>query len=157
MTAFAAQVGFAVPCDLAIVKVESELDQFPDAGRPFHDDRAHGCLVAESGAGLECIGDMEREGIFVAGHAGDPALRPGRVRICALAFGDNGDRSLFRRLKGKSQPGDAAADHDEIVLLHENRRLSIRRVCPKNAATAMSESGPVSFTVSSVSAFTISR
>ena len=61
---------------------------------------------------------MKLERILVARHAGDPALRPGRVRVGAFAFRDHGDRTMRRRLQGEGQPGNAAADDDEIVFLH---------------------------------------
>src|SRR2546423_13656832 len=99
---------------------------------------------------------MQREGIFVAGHTGDAALRDRGVRINALAFGDYGHGTVLRGFQGERQPGNSAADDDKIVLLHESRRLSINRVWPKNAATAISEFESAAGTGWSVSAFTTS-
>ena len=84
---------------------------------------------------------MQLERILVARDAGDPALRPGRVRVGAFSLRDHGDRAMLRRFQGKAQPGNPAADHDEIVFLHGNRILSIKRVLPKNTASASNEFG----------------
>ena len=118
MAAFASQIRLAMASDLPLVEVQTELDQFSHPRRPFHDDRAHRRFVAKPRARFERVRDMKLERIFIAGHARDAALRPGRVRISAFAFGNHRDRAVLRRLQGKRQPGDAAADDDEIVWFH---------------------------------------
>src|SRR6266478_2768821 len=84
---------------------------------------------------------MQLKGIFVARYAGDPALRPCRVRVRTFAFRDYCDRAVLCRLQCKAQPGNAAADHDEIVFPHVSRMLSIKRVLPKTTATASNDFG----------------
>src|SRR3954470_24776159 len=84
---------------------------------------------------------MQFKRIFVTRNACDTSLRPGGVGVCAFAFGDHRNRSLFCRLQGESQPGDSTADNDKIVRLHAKRILSINRVLPKNTASASTAFG----------------
>ena len=79
MAALATEIRLAMSRDLAVVEMQSELDQLADARRSFHHDCAHGRLIAKPGAGFEGVGHMELEGIFVAGHTGDSTLRPGGI------------------------------------------------------------------------------
>src|ERR1043165_1998103 len=146
MPALASQIGLPMPADLAVVEMQTERDQLRYAFRSLHHDSAHRRFVAKPGPGFERIPDMKLERILVACHAGDPALRDCRVRIHALALCDHRDRSVVRCFHGKRQTGDAAADDNKIVLLHERRTLSINRVLPKNAAATRSEFASASST-----------
>src|SRR6267143_604984 len=84
---------------------------------------------------------MKLERILIARHTSDSTLRPDRIRVRSFALGDDRHRTALRRFQRKAQPGDTAPDHDEIVFLHPNRILSIKRVFPKETATARSEFG----------------
>ena len=83
--------------------MQSEFHQLANPRRAFRHDRAHGRFVAKPGAGFERVAHMQLERIFVARHAGDAALRPGRIRIGAFAFCDHRDRAVLRRFQGKTQ------------------------------------------------------
>ena len=151
------EIGLAMPGDFAIVKMEPEVHQLLNARRTFHHDRPDCRFVAQAGSCFERVLDVKLERILVARHASDPTLRPGGIGVGALALGNHRDRSMGCRLQGKSQPGNTAADDDEIVFLHGSRILSINRVCPKKTATAMSEFGWTLSTGCNVSALTSSR
>src|SRR5438477_6380961 len=157
MPALASQFRFATSSNFAIVEMQSDLHQFPDAFRTFHDNCPHRRFVAEPCTGFERVANVKLEGIFIARHARDSTLRPGRVRIGPLPFRDHRDRAVFRRLERKRQPRDAAADDDEIVFLHGRRMLSISRVCPKKTASATSEFGWTKSIGCNVSGFTSSK
>ncbi len=121
--------------------MQAKIDKLADSRRPFGHDRAHNVLVAKSRPRFERVAHMQIERIFVARDAGNAALRPRRIRIGAFAFRNHSHRAVLRRFQGKTQPRNAAADHDEIVFLHSKRMLSINRVLPKNTASASSEFG----------------
>src|ERR1700730_7498703 len=82
---------------------------------------------------------MQLERILIACHTSDSALRPRRVRVRSLPLGNNCHRTVLGRFQCKAQPGNAAADHDEIVFFHPSIMLSIKRVFPKKTATARTE------------------
>src|SRR6266849_4961178 len=141
MTRFPPEIELAVPGDFALVKAQAKIDKFADSHRTLGDDRADDFFFAEAGADIERVAHVQLKRILLARHAGDPALRPGRVRVCAFAFCNDSYRAMLRHLQGKAQSSDAAADHDEIVFLHGSRMLSIKRVLPKKTASASNEFG----------------
>ncbi len=141
MAAFPPKVELAVTGNFALVELQSKIDKFLNSCRSFGHNRANNSFVAKPGARLERVAHMQLEGIFVARHAGDPALRPRRVRVRTFALRDHPHRAVPGRFQCKTEPGDAAADHDEIVFLHPTRILSIKRVWPKKTASARSEFG----------------
>ena len=156
VTALFTQIKLAMPVDLALIKLETQLRQLTNAFWTFDDNCADHRFFTKTGARLERIAHMKLKRIFIAGHAGDPALRPGGVCIGTFTFGDDSYRSVLCRFQRKTQTGNAAADHYEIVFLHPNRILSIKRVLPKNTATTSSEFGPAISTGRKVSASTSS-
>src|ERR1700736_4493307 len=85
---------------------------------------------------------MQLEAIFVARHTSDSSLPPRRVRVRPFALGDDRHRTILRRFQRKAKPCDTAADDNEIVFLHPNIMLSIKRVFPKKTARARSKFGP---------------
>ncbi len=141
VTAFSPKIELAMTGNFAFVKLQSKIDKFMNSRRSFRHNRANNFLVAKPGAGFERVAHMQPEGIFVARHAGDPALRPRCVRVRAFAFCDHGHRAMLGRFQRKTEPGNATANHDEIVFLHPSRMLSIKRVWPKKTASASSEFG----------------
>src|SRR5205814_2653612 len=104
-------------------------------------NRAHDLFVAKPRASFQRIAHVQLERIFITGDAGDATLRPSSVAICAFAFCDDGDRSMFCRLQGKAQTGNPAPDNDKTEFLHVRRKLSIKRVLPINTASAITASG----------------
>src|SRR5947208_13464816 len=125
--------------DLALVKLETPPWQRPTALRALGHNCADYRLVTQTGTSLKRVAHVQLKRIFIARHAGDSALRPRGVCVRAFAFCDDSYRSVPGRFQGKTQTGNATADHDEIVLLHPRRILSIKRVLPKNTASASNE------------------
>ncbi len=103
---------------VALVEVDAQGDEFADARGSLADDDAHGGLVAEARPGFERVLDVQLEGILVAPHAGHAALRPGGAAVGGSALGDDGHPPLRGGLEREGQTGHAAADDDEIVVLH---------------------------------------
>src|ERR1700682_4107163 len=141
MAAFTPKIKLAMPRHLPLIEMQSQLRQLTDSLRPFRDDGADDRFVAESSARVERVAHMQRKRIFIARHARDAALRPGGVRVRAFAFRDHRDRAVPGRFQSEAKSSNAAADDNKVVLLHGRRRLSIKRVLPKNTASASSAFG----------------
>ncbi len=96
------------------VEVGAEPHQLADPLRPFGDDDPHDLLVAQPGPGDERVADVVLEGVGRGHHRRDPALRVVRVRLGRRLFRDDGDRAVLGGAEGEREPGDAAADDEEI-------------------------------------------
>ena len=134
-----AEVELVVAVRLAPVKMHPEPDEFGDPFWPAGDNRPDGILVAEPCPCGQGILDMEIERILPAGDAGDTALRPCGVRVRPAPFGDQGDTAFFGGFQGETQPGNAAANDDEIKFFHGrtgSATLSMRRAFPRKTAAA---------------------
>src|SRR4051794_22029138 len=131
MPAFTAEIEFAMPGNFALVESHSQRDQILNSFRRFGDDCPDDLFVTQSRARSERIALVQLERIFVSGHAADSALRPSRVRVRPSPFRNDSDRTVFCRFQSKAEPGNSAADNDEIVFLHGKEILSIKRVFPK--------------------------
>ena len=101
MSAFAPEIELAMAGDFALIEMQTEFHQLANPRRAFRHNRAHGRFVAKPGARFERVANMQLEGIFVARHAGDAALRPGGIRIGPFAFRDHRDRAVLRRLQAQ--------------------------------------------------------
>ena len=86
MAAFAAEIEFAMPGNFALVEMQAELDQLADSRPGLRSRLSARPLRRTDPAPASSVSlHMQLERIFVAGHAGDPALRPGGVacpRLC---------------------------------------------------------------------------
>src|SRR4051794_11177741 len=154
--AFAAKIELAMAGDVALIEVQSKLDQLADAVRPFCDDRPNDRFIAKSRSRCQCVTHMQLERIFATCYARNASLGPGRIAVAPLAFCDDRHRSMPGGFPGKTEPGNAAADDDEIVVFHGRRILSISRVFPKKTATASTASEVIWSTGCKVSASTTS-
>jgi hypothetical protein len=94
--------------------VHAELDEFGDAGWAFLDDGADDVLFAEASAGLECIANVEFEGIFLTGNGGDAALGIIGIRLGAIFLGDDSNAAVRGDFESEGKAGDAAAEDEEI-------------------------------------------
>src|SRR6266576_3180011 len=141
MTAFFTEIKLTMSGNLTLIELQTDFDELADAFRTFGDNCTHNRLVTQTSASFERIANVQLQRIFIARHAGDPTLRPGGICIGAFAFRYNSYRSALCRFQCKTQAGDTAANHHEIVFLHPNRILSIKRVLPKDTASASNEFG----------------
>src|SRR4029450_9380384 len=141
MLAFFTKIELTMSGNLTLIELQTEFHEIADAFRTFGDNCAHNRLVTQASASLECVAHVQLERIFIACYASDPTLRPGGIWVGALAFRYNGYRSVLCRFQCETQAGYTAANHHEIVFLHPNRILSIKRVLPKATASASSEFG----------------
>ena len=78
-------------------------------------DRSHGIVVAQPATGRDGVGDVRVDGVTVRRDHGDTALRVlgGGVGGPALADGEHPQPARRRGPRG-GQPGDPAADDDEV-------------------------------------------
>src|SRR6266404_503522 len=141
VSAFSSKIRLTMAGNLPLVEAHPDFLQLADRFRSFGHDCAHDLLVTKSRARLECIANVQFEGIFTARHASNAALRPCRIRVAPLSFCDDSDRTVLGSFECKTQAGDSAADHDKIEFLHAIRRLSINRVPPMKTARARTAFG----------------
>ena len=96
------------------VEMGAVTDQLVDvSGRLAHHHLDH-VAVAQTGPGRERVLDMVLETVFRRTHRGDAALGVAAVAQPQLVLCDDQHRHVRRRRQGRSQPGDAAADHQQV-------------------------------------------
>src|SRR4030095_1045473 len=142
VTAIFSKIKLAMSRNITFIELQTELSQLADALRTLGHNRAHDCFVTQTGSRFKRVTHVQFKRVLVAGHASDSSLRPSGVCVRALPFRYNSYRPVLRRFQCKTQAGDTAADHHEVVFLHPKRILSSKRVCPKNTASASNEFGP---------------
>src|SRR4029077_3930552 len=118
MTALFAKIKLAMSGNLTFIELQTELSQLADALWTFGHNRAYDCFVTQTPARFKRFTHVQFKRIFIADHAGDPALRPSGVCVGAFAFRHNSYRAMLCRFQCKTQAGDTAADYHEIVFLH---------------------------------------
>ena len=80
--------------------------------------------MADAGSGDQGVLHVGVEGVLVRGDRGDAALGVVGRGFRYFTFSDHGNRAVSRRLQGKGEPGNAAADHQKVALqLHASPRL----------------------------------
>src|SRR4029450_10228633 len=142
MTALFAKIKLAMSRNVTFIELHTEPCELADTFRPFGHNRAYDCFVTQTGSRFKRVTHVQFKRVLVAGHASDSSLRPSGVCVRALPFRYNSYRPVLRRFQCKTQASDTAADHHEVVFLHPKRILSIKRVFPKNTASASNEFGP---------------
>ena len=115
MAALLAEIELMAAAVFPLGEGHAELDQLPDPRRALLDDAAHDILMAESRARFERISHVQVEGVLARSDAGDATLGVVGVRFGAVFFCNHRDRAPLRDVQGEGQPGDAGAQHDEIV------------------------------------------
>ena len=116
-----------------VVAVEhgAERDQFVDASRTLVDENADGFEVAEAGASVERVRQMEVGRIGVsAEHRGDAALGPAGRRLLQLALGEHADPhavDVGGPYRGR-EACDAGAEDEQIERVHAGSLPEVRRV-----------------------------
>src|SRR5436190_21322837 len=126
MTALAPQIRLAMPGDLAIIEMQPKLDQLSNPLRTFHHDGSHSRFVTQVRACFQSVLDMKFERIFITRHASDSTLRPSSVGVGSLPLRHHGHGTVLCRIQRESEPGNAAANNNEIVLFHF---LEAKRSC----------------------------
>ena len=119
VAALAAEVDFGDAVLLVTIKLHPSGDQLLNAFRSLADNGAHHILMAEAGPGIKGIGHVQVHGIIRPHDGGDAPLGPGSVGGFGAPFGEDGDGPVGGGTEGKAQPGNAAADHKEIVGFHQ--------------------------------------
>ena len=102
--------------ELAVLLVElgAPADQLVDLLRRLADDHLDDLAVAQAGAGDERVLDVVLEAVLRRQHAGDAALGVGAVALLDAVLGDDEHVEVRRHLEGGPQPGDAAADDQDV-------------------------------------------
>jgi len=80
-------------------------------------------FVAQTGAGDQGVVHMGLHRVAVVDCRGDAALRPVAGAVDHLALGDNGDAALVSKLERGGQRGEAAAEDEDVVSMHDGRAM----------------------------------
>ena len=99
-----------------LVELGAPEDQLPDAGRPFLHQRADCFAQAEPVAGLDRIVKVDRDLVLVGQDHGHAALGVLAAALRRRVLGHDQHIAVPRKLHGGPQPGDAAADDEEVGL-----------------------------------------
>ena len=97
-------------------ELDPPLDQVGDHLGAVLNHTAHHLFVADAGAGHQGILDVGVEGVLGRGDRGDPPLRVVGGGLRYIAFGEQGNGPVGRRLQREGEPRDAATDHQKITL-----------------------------------------
>ena len=109
--AFAAERGRAVG---VAIEVGAPVEELAHVVRPLVDEHLDRRHVAQAGAGLERVVAVQVDAVVGPQRRGNAALRVSGVALGAVGLGDQQDRAVRHQVNGRTQAGDAAADHDEI-------------------------------------------
>jgi hypothetical protein len=121
---------FTTECGLATgitVEGDSPLDQLPNVPGAVGDEHANGVGQTESVAGGHRIGEVKLGRVVWSNRGGYAALRVVCVAFSGIGFGQDNDLAAVRQSDRGAQPGDAAADDQEIAA-HGHGLLSYQ--CP---------------------------
>src|SRR5438045_9662791 len=77
MTALFAKIKLAMARNLTFIELQTELSQLADALRTFGHNRANDCFVTQTGSRFKRVTHIQFKWVLIAGHAGNPYLRPG--------------------------------------------------------------------------------
>ena len=80
-------------------------------------------LVAQAGAGDQGVVHVRLDRVAAVDRRCDPALRPVAGAVGHLALGDNGDAALVGKLERGGQRGEAAAEDEDVVSVHDGRAM----------------------------------
>ena len=79
--------------------------------------------ITEAGAGAQGVGDVLGDAIVGEHGGGDATLGEAGVAVFQPRLGDQRDRVLAAELERSDEPGDAAANDDDV--LHATPRASL--------------------------------
>src|SRR5882724_2724995 len=74
MTALFAKIKLAMSRNVTFIELQTELSQLADALWTFGHNRTYDCFVTQTGSRFKRVTHMQFKRIFIARHAGDPAL-----------------------------------------------------------------------------------
>ena len=100
---------------LVTVEARAELLEHRDARGGVLDAELDDPLVAKAGPGLEGVLDVGLEGVRLAQHGGNAALRVLGVGLVGRALGDDDDGAELLRLEREGQACDPAPDDEEVA------------------------------------------
>src|SRR6185436_4412144 len=104
------------------VEVRAEGDQVADAVGALAHDRLDDVAVAEAGAGDERVLGMRLEAVLRAPDRGDSTLRVLAGALGQAVLRDDHDGPVRRAFERTREPGDAAADDEDLALDRQGPR-----------------------------------
>ena len=101
--------------DLAAAgEMQPQINQFLGTCGASGDDVAHDVFMAETGPGIERVGQVRVKRVTRLHDAGDAALGVAGVAFLGGTLGDNGDGTVFGGLDGGEQAGNAGTQNEEV-------------------------------------------
>ena len=119
---------FASECQAATLPIErrAPFDQFANGSGTVLDQRAHRGRIAQPVAGGDSVLLVELHAVIFGEGDGDAALSVRRGGFAQSVFGDHQHVSGLRQFDGRTQPGHARADDEEIRIHSQTSDFSIR-------------------------------
>ena len=132
VAAFAGEVERAV----LAVELKTEFDHVGDGCARAGDREVRDLGQAQTGAGIECVGDMRLETVVRRGYGGNAPLGPVRGPAPDGVLGDDGDTCRSGQTQGGREPGGTAADDEHVG------SMTIRHACRsrKNCVSSVTQS-----------------
>ncbi len=101
-----------LPVDL--VEARADVHELPHAVGALVDQHADGLLVAEAGAGVDGVLEVQLGRVGRAQRRGDASLREERRGVVEGRLGEQPDAPAARGGDGGREAGDAAAEHEHV-------------------------------------------
>ena len=92
--------------------------------RPLGDEHAHRLLVAQPGARVDRVLEVQLRRVGVAHGGGDAALREEGVGLVERRLGEQAHAPVPGGGDGGRKAGDAAAEHQHVELAHSQRLVA---------------------------------
>ena len=106
------------------------------------DHEAGDRLVAQAGAGDQGVADVAVGGVVPGQHGGDAALGPAAGAVEQLLLGDQTDLALVGQMQRQRQPGQAAADDQNVETVCHELSLKVGDSSGMLTATRLSAKSP---------------
>ena len=109
--------------DLAVLAVEpgTDLDQLPDPVGALVDEHPDGLGIAQPGAGVDRVLEVQLGGVGLTEGRGDAALGEEGRRVIQAGLGQQTDAPATGGGDGGRQAGYAAAQHQDVELAAQQR------------------------------------
>jgi hypothetical protein len=101
----------------ALVELDAQLHEVADPGRGLARERGDGARARQPSPGAQSVLCVKRGGVVLPDRCCDPALRERAGRRAERSLRQHEHLALGRGAERREQPGDSAADDDEVHVL----------------------------------------
>ena len=100
---------------IVLIEVNPEPHQIADTRWAFGAKHFDSARITQAGAGAQSISDVLRDAVVREHGCGNAALGEAGVAVLKPRLGDQGDGVLAAEFERSDEPGDAAANHDDVL------------------------------------------